>query len=242
MLLLVGRADPLGVERVEVDRGAHRQLLDLAFAQRQPRPLPHLACGMLKRAGGGLDRRQPPDPVRGPLRRQIQHAISDMQVLLAARPVGQPAHRHLPEHARKRTLMTSLDRPALDPGSVRDPIHALLAPGAQVEMILKQAAHKLTPLRLQPGLQLPMLEPRRLLRVQPPDDLLEPFTRAAKRILARATAGREIPCSSIHRPLGLQDFISRRVKFAITGAGVGDHVAHLSWCRRWYQQRQLRRP
>jgi hypothetical protein len=80
--------------------------------------------------------------------------------------------------------MTSLDRPALGPGSVRDPIHALLAPGAQVEMILKQAAHKLTPLRLQPGLQLPMLEPRRLLRVQPPDDLLEPFTRAAKRILA----------------------------------------------------------
>src|SRR5512144_656617 len=96
-------------------------------------------------------------------------------------------------------------------------------------MILKQAAHKRTSLRLQPGLQLPMLEPRRLLRAQPPDDLLEPLTRAAKRILARATAGREIACSSTSRALGLQELISRREKFAATGAGVGDHVAHPSW-------------
>jgi hypothetical protein len=37
------------------------------------------------------------------------------------------------------------------------------------------------------------------------------------------------PSNCRRRPLGLQDFISRRVKFAVTGAGVGDHVAHLSW-------------
>ncbi len=125
--------------------------------------------------------------------------------------------------------MIALDRPALYPGSVSDPIHTPLALSAQVEMILKQAAHELTPFGLQPGLQLPMLELRRLQRAQPSDDLLQPLTRAAKRILARATPGREIACSSTSRALGLQEFISWRVKFAVTSAGVGDHVTHLSW-------------
>ena len=224
VLVLLSRAHPLGVERVEVDRGAHGQLLDLALAQQQPCALAHLAGGMLKRAGGGLDRREAPDPVRGALRWQVQHPVGDMQVLLPARPVCQPADRHLPEHTRQRTLMIALDRPALYPGSVSDPIHTPLALSAQVEMILEQAAHQLTPFGLQPRLQLPMLEPRRLQRAQPPDDLLQPLTRAAKRILARATAGREIACSSTSRALGLQEFISRRVKFAVTGAGVSDHV------------------
>jgi hypothetical protein len=226
---ILRRADPLGVERVEVDRGPDRQLLDLTLAQCQPGPLPHLPGGMLKRAGRGLDRREAPDPVRRALLRHVQRAVGDIEVLLAALTVCQSADRHLPEHARQRTAVIALHRPALDPLPVSDPVQPLLATGAQIEMILKQATQQLPPDRQQLGLKLPMLQDRRVLSAQPADDPLKPFPRAAKRILASATTRREIPCSRLSAALSLQEFISRRVKFATAGAGVGDHVAHLSW-------------
>ncbi len=67
LLLLLGGGHSLGVEGVEVHSGPYRQLLDLTLAQRHPCPLPHLAGGMPKGPGGGLQRRQPPDPMRGML-------------------------------------------------------------------------------------------------------------------------------------------------------------------------------
>ncbi len=91
-------------------------------------------------------------------------------------------------------------------------------------MVLKQAAQQCPPDRLKLSLQLPVLEPRRRSRLQPADDLVKPLTRAGERILASTITRREIHCSSISRALALQDFISRRVKLAVTGAGVGDHV------------------
>jgi len=122
--------------------------------------------------------------------------------------------------------MITLKRPALNPGSVRDPIQTLLATRAQIQMILKQRAQKLPPDRRKLSLHLPMLKTGRVLAPQPTNDLLKPLTRATERILLAAVR-REILCSTLSPTLSLQDFISRRVKFAATGAGVGDHVAHL---------------
>jgi hypothetical protein len=123
--------------------------------------------------------------------------------------------------------MTWLDRTALNAVPVSDPFQSLLTTSTQINMILKQAAQQLPPDRLQLCLKLPMLNASRILPVQPADDLLKPLPRATKRILAHATARREIPCSTLTAVLRLQDFISRRVKFATAGAGVGDHEAHL---------------
>ena len=221
------RADPLGVELLEVDRGADGQLLDLPLAERQPGAFANLAGGMLKRAGRGLDRRKAPDPVRRTLHRHVQHAIGDIQILLAALTVRQPVHRHLPEHARQRTAVIALHRAALDALPVSDPVQTLLATGTQIDMILKQAAQQLPPDHLQLRLKLPVLNAGRVVAAQPADDLLKPLTRATKRIHASRTLRRKIVPSSPTTALGLQDFISRRVKFATAGAGVGDHVAHL---------------
>ena len=81
-----------------------------------------------------------------------------MQILLPARPVDQPADRDLPEHALKPALVTALHCLVSHPATVQDQLGALLAAGAQREMILKQRAQKLAPVDLQPGLQLGMLK------------------------------------------------------------------------------------
>ena len=76
-----------------------------------------------------------------------------------------------------------------------------------------------------------MLKPVRLLAAKPLHDQLKPLPGALKPILARAIvwhvtlSASKIRCTSISQRLGRQDFISRRVNFAGTGAEVGDHVA-----------------
>ncbi|MGH2910261.1 MAG: hypothetical protein ACRDK8_13320, partial [Solirubrobacteraceae bacterium] len=44
---------------------------------------------------------------------------------------------------------------------VSDPLHPLLALGAEIEMILKRHAQQLLPIRHEPGLQVRMLKPTR---------------------------------------------------------------------------------
>ena len=73
-----------------------------------------------------------------------------------------------------------------------------------------------------------MLKPRRVAIFEPHNDLLKALTRAGEPIPTNMIAGREIFCSSISCVLALQEFIRRRIKFAITGVEVGNHVAHLS--------------
>jgi len=121
--------------------------------------------------------------------------------------------------------MISLNRPPLDTAGIRDPVQALLPSGAQIEMILKQRAQQLPPNAQQLSLNFPMLEAGRAIAAQPANDLLKPLTRATERILN--ALAREIACRMLRPTLGLQDFISRRVKFATADAGVGDHVARL---------------
>ena len=94
-------------------------------------------------------------------------------------------------------------------------------------MILKQAAQQLPPDRLQLSFERSMLKLGRLPRAQPPNDLLKPLARTGEPIPASTTTWTEIHPGSITTALALQEFISRRVKYAATGAGVGDHEPHL---------------
>jgi len=110
--------------------------------------------------------------------------------------------------------------------SISNRIHTLLSHRAKVQMILKHAAQQLPPDRPQLSFQRPMLKRGRLPPAQPPNNLLKPLTRGREPIPAVVIGG-EIPSRAISRMLALQDFIRRRVKYAATGAGVGDHEAHL---------------
>jgi hypothetical protein len=122
--------------------------------------------------------------------------------------------------------MTPLDRAALHTPSVSNRIQTFFSHCAKVQMILKQAAQQLPPDRLQLNFECPMLKPGRLPPAQPPNDLLKPLTRGREPTTA-VVIGDKIPSRAISRMLALQDFIRRRVKYAATGAGVGDHEAHL---------------
>jgi hypothetical protein len=126
-------------------------------------PFADLIGGLIKRPTGGLDRRQPPDPVGSALVGQVQHAVSRVQVLLAAGPVRQPLHGHLPKHALQRAMMTSFDRPTLHTPLVSDLLDTLLAASAEIEMILKQCAQQIATFRLDPRLQSCVLKPASLL-------------------------------------------------------------------------------
>jgi hypothetical protein len=109
---------------------------------------------------------------------------------------------------------------------VNDRVQTRLAHSTQIETILQQLAQKLSPLPVDQALKLPMLKLVRLDSRELLDDLLELTARPVKPI---APLGRAIRCAGITSTPRVQDFIGRRVKFAITGAGVGDHVTHLSW-------------
>ena len=154
MVFLDRRTDLGGVELLEVDRRALSQLLDLALTEPKPRPLPNLIGRLVKRAAGGLDRREATNPVRGSLDWQVQRAISDIQVLLATTAVRQPRDRDLSEHARKRPAVIALDRPAHDTRAVLDTVNAPLPLSAKIEMILKQRAQQLTTVARKLGLQI----------------------------------------------------------------------------------------
>jgi hypothetical protein len=124
--------------------------------------------------------------------------------------------------------MIGLDRSALHPPRVRDPRHALLAAGAEIQMVLQQRAQQLATFRLDPRLQRRVLKLASLLAPQPVQNQLKPLAGASEPSPASILGLREIRCTAIsRRPTG-QDFISRRVNFAVTGAEVGDHVGHPS--------------
>src|ERR1039458_8337285 len=78
-----------------------------------------------------------------------------------------------------------------------------------------------------------MLKLARLLTANPAHDQRKPLPGALEPIPARPALRRlirlesKIRCTSISRRVGQQDFISRRVKFTVTGAEVGDHEGHL---------------
>jgi hypothetical protein len=122
--------------------------------------------------------------------------------------------------------MITLDRRTLHLVRVCDRFQARLAHRAQIQTILQQLAQQLAPLTLDQTLKLPVLKLVRLDSCKLLDDLLQLRARAVKRI---AALGRAIPCAGITSTPRLQDFIRRRINFAARGAGVGDHVAHLSW-------------
>ena len=216
------------VERLEVARRAAGELLHLVLADLKPGPPADLTGRLIKGATSGSDRRQPPHPVRRLLHRQVQDAVGNMQVLAAAAPVGQPRDRHLPKHAAQRPPVTGLDRTVPHASAVRDTRQAVLPPGSQIEMILKQRAQQLAPLALQPGLQLRVLEPRRLLALKPADDPFKPFTSTGKPASRRSRLlphRLKNPCSPSITLGQRQDFTSLHVKFLTTSAEVGDHAA-----------------
>jgi hypothetical protein len=136
--------------------------------------------------------------------------------------------------------MIWLDRAARDPQTVAHSLKTLLAIGAEIEMILKQHAQQLTTVRREASLELGMLKPTRLLAAEPAHDHLKLLAGTIKPILARPIIRRavvltasKICCITTRRFRGRQDFTSRRVNFARTGAEVGDHVATFRG-RRWY--------
>ena len=49
VVLRIGRAGAGGVEGLEIDRRAERQLLELTLTQRQSGPFPDLTGGLIKR-------------------------------------------------------------------------------------------------------------------------------------------------------------------------------------------------
>src|SRR5512144_1419865 len=119
--------------------------------------------------------------------------------------------------------MSGLDRPVRGPGAAHHFTNARLAPCAQLHPILKQHPQQLATLDLQAILKLCVLEPVRLLAVEPLDDPLKPLPRAGKDIdlAGQATPALKIPCTTPIR----QEFIRECVSPTRTGAEIGGHVA-----------------
>lgn len=125
-----------GIGRAQVVRLAEagiRTCAELAVATPSGRP---------RRIGAGVFER-----LREQARLQVHERSTGEQVyeLLAPEPERGFARLPVPREGDLFFDMEGdLDRSALDPGSVRDPVQTPLTNGAQVKMILQQAAHKLT--------------------------------------------------------------------------------------------------
>lgn len=76
-------------------------------------------------------------------RRQVQHAVSGMQVLVAGAPVGEAGHRHLPNHGRQPAPVTGFDPAVSNADGVGHLVDATLARRAQVQVVLAQPAQHL---------------------------------------------------------------------------------------------------
>ena len=181
------------IERLEVNRGPERQLLDLALAELCAGDPADRLGGIIERSARDLERDQPPDAVRVLLLGQIQRPVGDIQVLLAPPPVRQPPDPDLAKDALKRPAMTALDRPVRDAGRVHHLIQTRLADRAQLELVLKQRAQKLAALSLQQILQLGVLKPVGVHTRKRAHDRIKPFPRAGKRIPGRRHATRLNP-------------------------------------------------
>lgn len=124
--------------------------------------------------------------------------------------------------------MITLNRRARYLARVSDRVHTRLARGTEIEPILQQLAQQLPPLPLEHHLKLPVLKLIRLDTRKLLNDLLQLGARPIKPI-SPAPLDRAVRCAGIAAAPRLQDFIGRRVKFAGTGAGVGDHEATSRW-------------
>ena len=135
--------------------------------------------------------------------------------------------------------MPRLDRPTRDTLIVLDALHTQLPLSTNIEMVLKQRAQQLATLDRQPRLQLRMLKPSGALAAKPTDDPLQPLPGTSEPIAnstPRPTRPPRTAQDSLHHPFQPQptaDFTGRRVKFAITGAEVGDHRWPPPSGRRW---------
>jgi hypothetical protein len=116
----VGRRLPAGVERVEVGGGSLGELLHLPFADLLSRPPLDRLDRAVERAAGGLDRREPAQPVGVPLVGKVEHPVGRVQVRLPACPVGDPGHPDLPEHRREPPRVAGLGAAVAHPLGVDD--------------------------------------------------------------------------------------------------------------------------
>lgn len=167
---------PSGVEPVEVDRGPLRELFHLPVPQPVPGGLLDRAGRLSKRAPGALDGRQPPQPVRVLLGRQVQQRVSRVQVGVPPRTVGRAPHSDLAEHGRQPTLasrLRPLTRHPIGPDHPRGPRFPLRP---QVQVILQQLPQQLPAVDLQSCLQLRVGQACRLLATQPGHHRLEAIT------------------------------------------------------------------
>ncbi len=86
-------ASALGVEALEVDRRAARQLLDLALAEPLGARARHGRDRVIVRAARRLDSAHPPQPVRVLLDWQVQRAVGRTEIPVRLRAVRDPAER-----------------------------------------------------------------------------------------------------------------------------------------------------
>jgi hypothetical protein len=144
-----------GVEGAHIGGRSPGKLLSLPFAHASAGGPEDRLRGVLERAARGLDRGQPPQPVRVLFLRQVQRRIGRIQVRRPRRAVGHPGDRHLPEHRGQAPLMAGLRAGARHPVRAGH-LAATLFPGrTKVQMILQQQPEHLPgvslQLRLQPG-------------------------------------------------------------------------------------------
>ena len=150
---------------------------------------------------------------------QVQYRVGRIQVLLPARPVGDPAHPDLAEHRHQRPLMPSLEVAVAHPARVHDLLGPALLHGAQIQMVLQHQALDLAPVNEHPLLQLAVGEPSCLLTRKPPQLRDNQLQRAVKPVRQRQPGLRaqitlsQLPAAGLNRPVR-QDFSDPSVKIA----------------------------
>jgi len=176
---------PVGVEGVEIHRGALGQLLDLTLAQPLPGGPRHRGGRVGERAPHAFDRRQPAQPVGVLLCRKVQHGISRVQVGVSAVTVGHPPDPDRPEHGGQPALTVRLGALARHPVGVDHLGESGLALRPHLQMSLKQLPQQLPAVHGKPCLQHIVGQPCRFLTAQPRHHRLEATTRLAERIIRR---------------------------------------------------------
>jgi len=176
---------PVGVEGVEIHRGALGQLLDLTLAQPLPGGPRHRGGRVGERAPRAFDRRQPAQPVGVLLCRKVQHGISRVQVGVSAVTVGHPPDPDRPEHGGQPALTVRLGALARHPVGVDHLGESGLALRPHLQMSLKQLPQQLPAVHGKPCLQHIVGQPCRFLTAQPRHHSLEATTRLAERIIRR---------------------------------------------------------
>ncbi len=168
------------IEGVEVDGGAAGKFLWLALAQPLTRGPLDRRHGIIEGASGSLDSRQPAQPVRMTLGRQVQQRVGGVQVGGAARAVGTTLDLQFTEDAGQPPLVPGLNGAAAHAVGIDDRLDPSLAVGPQVQMILQEPAQQLATLDLEPLLELCVRHRGGLITLQPADQRLKPSARPVK--------------------------------------------------------------